>query len=259
MTFNNKIQDEIERYANGQMNDEESRSFNQKRKNDANYERQWQNYVLMNAAGKAIEQKRFEQYNNEIEEEQKRNRIIITVLLFLVLSSILAYFVLSKNTVKPSQEEYIFVEEFSTPDKSIIFENNKISTKKTSSITKEDERKELQIAIDNFYLGEYEKAIGTLKRLTQYNPGLLRANFYIGISELELKNYEAALTEFENILDGLDNDGNEDLLEETYWYKSLTLIALKQEDEAIENLEVLSEFSTKYEEKAMLLIAKIQE
>jgi tetratricopeptide (TPR) repeat protein len=257
MTFNDKIQDEIERYSNDQMNDAEKGVFNQKCQTDKAYQEHWNSYVLLNAAGKAIEKKRFEQYDIELAKEKKQ-KILIWVSILLLLTSLLCYFAFFYNT-SISNEEQIFVEQFETPDKSIIFDNDKISTQKTSSLTQEDDIKSLRIAIDNFYAGEYNKSIRTLQELTKYNPALLRANFYIGAAQLELHNYQEALEEFEHILDGLDNNGNEDLLEETYWYKSLTLVALQRKKEAIEHLELLIAFSNKYETKANNLIRELND
>lgn len=259
MPFNDKIQDEIERFVDGQMDDTESIAFKEKCKMDEDYKRQWSSYILLNTVAKSTEMKRFATYDKSLKRERKRNWIVGGgVLLFIFLVSVFVYFNQSKHTILTSEEKREFAEQFSTPEKSIILENNKISTRKTSSLTNEADRKELQIAIDNFYAGEYEKSINTLEGLTKYNPRLLRANFYIGVAQMELKNYEVALVEFENILDGLDIDGNEDLLEETYWYKSLTLLAIGKKEEATGNLELLTEFSTKYEEKATALIEKIK-
>ncbi|MDC8004682.1 tetratricopeptide repeat protein [Aureisphaera galaxeae] len=102
----------------------------------------------------------------------------------------------------------------------------------------------LQKAADYFSEKSYAEAISALQTHLEKDPENPLALSYLGLSHLEMQNYDEAIKTFDLLQNGTSLDRNKAL-----WYKAMTYLKAKDEANTISTLEHLLEDSNNYKHK----------
>lgn len=112
---------------------------------------------------------------------------------------------------------------------------------------------EVSKIIEFYNSGQYTKTIAlieNIEKMSNLSPNMVLVK---GCSLMELKQYKAALSEFEKF----DSKTYTLYTESAYWYKALCFIKLEDTEAALVQLEFLIENGVSYQEKAEKLKEKI--
>jgi len=101
------------------------------------------------------------------------------------------------------------------------------------------------LGIDCYFLEDY---VGAIKHLVEVPEG----SFYLGLSQLELEQFDDALESLQVYQDGYPENLD------VHWYLGLTYLRLDELDEALNSLNKLSTKSNPYSSRAEKLIGEIE-
>jgi tetratricopeptide (TPR) repeat protein len=107
-------------------------------------------------------------------------------------------------------------------------------------------------ALKHYQESNYKEAVIALKRLLELDPGSSIMQFYLGVSYMELENYDKAHKLFDQII-----EGNSFFIEQAIWYKGLCFLAQNKPDNAINTLNNLTKYTNPYTDKAKNLVKKL--
>ncbi|MEM9339210.1 MAG: hypothetical protein AAGA66_10815 [Bacteroidota bacterium] len=225
-------EEEIVRFINGQMGEEERRVFNAKLSTDANLQEQVaQSRRIRNVVDQ--ETVAFEDTVRAVIEKNRRRKAVspfwlaACIVAMLLVGSL--YYVLRPTSPVLLAEQYL--EPY--PD---------VLTSRSA---------ESSIDLTFYNKGDYRRTIALLQPLFNASKEPV-TGLYLGVSYLMQGSAEEALTIFQQV----DTKGT--VLEKDFlWYQSLALIKLRQFDAAMEKLEILKKDSTYYSKKASNLLSKL--
>lgn len=100
----------------------------------------------------------------------------------------------------------------------------------------------------------YAEALKLFESILQTDPGRIGLNFYSGVSQMEIKEYELAGKSFGKVIDDRYNM----YIEQAEWYLSLCYIITDQDDKAIHLLEKIIEGKGFYRKEAGKILKKLQ-
>jgi tetratricopeptide (TPR) repeat protein len=241
----------VQRYLDGEMTQEEVRLFEEDLQTDLLLVEELELHRHIINTVKQHDEVRF---RNKLKEAyhlfKRRKRIspgpgfiksprhLIYVLGALSVGMLLIYFGLNKPE-KSTQELFdIYYAKFSQDLQS------------RSSM--EDSTDNLNVGIYNFYSGNYQESINSLKSFIELEASAT-AEFYLGLSEAELGNYGSAIDNFKNVL---NKDFNY-YQEHARWYLGLCYLKLNYKSEAIEVFQEFSQKNSYYAEDAKKIITHL--
>jgi tetratricopeptide (TPR) repeat protein len=100
-------------------------------------------------------------------------------------------------------------------------------------------------AIMNYKKGDYQGAISGFSETLAKDPSSVSASFFLGLSQIELKNYDQAI----NLLTNVISNGGE-YGKEAYWYLGLVYLKTKNNEKASECFEYLVKSKGFYSERS---------
>ena len=262
MAFDEKNQDLIERFVNGELSEAEKIAFDKRCQEDPAFARQLGIFLAIREAAKEPPTDEIEDFVKDLEKKRTLSRNVQWVVwigIGLLVAWGIYYFFSTRNTTPPQEKinNQIFAENFEKPRDTLVLDKNQLTQRVASTLT-DDGKKRLKVAIEKFYEENYDDARDELKSITEDYGDVFMANFYLGASYIYLEEYEAALQEFRNVRDGLPLEDNLDIHDQTTWYQALAYIKLNRTEEAIQALNELIENDTKYKAKAEAILEKIQ-
>jgi tetratricopeptide (TPR) repeat protein len=100
----------------------------------------------------------------------------------------------------------------------------------------------------------YEKAELAFQSVIDAKPENIAAKFYLGIVNIELKELQIATLLFDQVIE----TGDQFYMEHSQWYKSLSLVAMGNNVEAIKQLKIISTENGFYKARADEIILQLQ-
>jgi tetratricopeptide (TPR) repeat protein len=219
MIITEKTLDLFENYLNGNMNKEQILDFEKKIAFDKEFSETFSSYKSATAAVTALSREKLRNNLAKIFLNEKRK---------------------TPKQVKKSNIKELLIEIFN--EFFIPFEN--ILTTRSDSDRDED----LLKAMSLYSKGDYKTASLLFKRLLKKNPGDLVINFYFGISELALENFDGSKKIFKKIILN-DKDLLKDLAR---WYLGLSYLKSGNTKSAKKLFESLKNKSSFFDSEKIL-------
>jgi tetratricopeptide (TPR) repeat protein len=112
---------------------------------------------------------------------------------------------------------------------------------------------DLVLAMQLYENENYNEALKLFERILQNDPKRVGLNFYSGISQMEIKEYDQAGRSFNKVIDDRYNM----YMEQAEWYLSLCYIITNQDDKAVRLLEKISSDNGFFHKEAVKLLRKL--
>jgi tetratricopeptide (TPR) repeat protein len=182
--------------------------------------------------------------NKKTDVKEKTNTAIILKRRFLSAAAVLLIMAISS----------IFYLNLAGPRNERIY-NQFYQKYESSLITRSDnsETSDLIAAIQLYDKGNYQGAIARLTNLLQKDNSNTTAHFFIGLSYMETKTYEKAITNFNVIMTERDTA----FIEHAEWYTALCYVQTNRIKQASELLKQITESNSYYKIKAVDLLKKL--
>lgn len=234
---NNYKQKLIEHYFNKELTVKEKRDFERMMETD----KEFQEYIeFEKSIRKAIGQEDIIDFRRKITDtvRTKHRRSIIqkysrkywkyaaTVVLFAGVSVSALFFINNQ-----SNPDYLFEKAFNSSK--IHVSRAPVSSASNGTIVE---------AMLNYHEGNYDDAIVNFRHLLKQDPDNIAVRFYLGISNMEIENFNQATDAFRYILNDQDNL----YLEHSEWYLSLCFLKKDEMDKAINHLTIISQNPQNY-------------
>jgi TolA-binding protein len=108
-------------------------------------------------------------------------------------------------------------------------------------------------AINMYKQGKYDLAAPLFNALVQKDTSNITASFYLGITQLELRNYEQAITQLSKSI-----SKPQEFTKEAQWYLGLSYLKTGEKTKAIPYFEILSESEGFYQDQAKKLLRRLK-
>ncbi len=235
----------FDRYLNNELSEEELKSFEEQLKSDTDFKEDFEVYC-------ALESSLVSKFENEEEalalrktlsdlgsqhikqgESNKKETKVIPLFRFrnlMVAASIallIGFFLF--NNGSPVYEDFA--------------QHNSLEL-----VVRGDNNEAISKAEHAFNSKNYEEALKQLTVLAGNYPNDSEISLYLGISQLELNNYDEAETIFNNI-----GEGNSAFATKAVWYKALTFLKQRKLHECKEVLKTIPESAEEYPQAKRLL------
>lgn len=183
--------------------------------------------------------------SREITLPAKHSRLRKMIIRYTAFSSaaLLAGFFLIKTLLPGMNTEKIF---------SSNYEPYKIISTVTRTINSSGTDGSLSLAIENYKSGNYEKAAAILGGIAERNPSS-EASFLLGLSEIEIRNYEQAV----NLLTSVSDDASE-YRKEAIWYLGLTYLKMQNKTKARECFTALGKSDGYYQARSETILRRLK-
>jgi tetratricopeptide (TPR) repeat protein len=113
---------------------------------------------------------------------------------------------------------------------------------------------DLVLAMKFYENREYHEALKLFERILVNDPSRIGLNFYSGVSQMEIENYELAGKSFDKVIDDRYNM----YIEQAEWYLSLCYIVTGQDDKAAHLLEKIINDNGYYRKNARSMLRKLR-
>lgn len=176
-------------------------------------------------------------------DENKKNTAILLKRRFLSAAAVLLVMAISS----------IFYLNFAGPRNERIY-NQFYQKYESSLVTRSgnNETNDLIVAIQLYDKGKYKDAIARFSDLLQKDNSNTTAYFFIGLSYMETKTYDKAITSFHAIIAEQDTA----FIEHAEWYMALCYVRTNQTKQASNLLKHISDSNSFYKIKAIDLLKK---
>jgi TolA-binding protein len=108
-------------------------------------------------------------------------------------------------------------------------------------------------AIESYKTGNYQMAASGFTGILQKDPSLISPRFFLGLSQLELRDYQKAV----DLLEGVVNESGE-YGKESRWYLGLSYLKTGNKQKAAECFEVLSRSDGFYRERSEKILRRLK-
>jgi len=108
-------------------------------------------------------------------------------------------------------------------------------------------------AIENYITGNYQRAATGFAGVVEKDPSAVSSQFYLGLSQLALKNYDQAINMFTRVA----NDSGE-FGKEARWYLGLTYLKTANKQKAAECFEYLARSDGFYRERSEKILRRLK-
>ncbi len=240
----------VERYLDGEMTGQELIWF--EKELDSN---EWlqKELNLRKRVNQAILDKRYMKYHDELEDAyaafanggdststRKRKFIVAGSVLISVLAAVI---LILNLTGKQYTNEQLFDRYYKTYESNMTFRSS------DSGLDAD-----LARAMQCYENENYAEALKLFENILLIDPNRIGLNFYSGVSQMEIKEYELAGKSFGKVIDDRYNM----YLEQAEWYLSLCYIITGQDDKAIHLLESIIENDGFYRKEAGKIMKKLR-
>ena len=116
-----------------------------------------------------------------------------------------------------------------------------------------NEKDNFSSAIENYKTGNYQKAAIMFANALQNDPSVVSTGFYLGLSQLALKNYDQAINLFIKVV----NDSGE-YGKEARWFMGLAYLKLANKVKAAECFEYLARSDGFYRERSETILRRLK-
>ena len=113
---------------------------------------------------------------------------------------------------------------------------------------------DLVLAMRFYENREYNEALKLFERILVNDPSRIGVNFYSGVSQMEIENYELAGKSFDKVIDDRYNM----YIEQAEWYLSLCYIITGQDENAAHLLEKIINDNSFYRKEARSMLKKLR-
>jgi tetratricopeptide (TPR) repeat protein len=111
-----------------------------------------------------------------------------------------------------------------------------------------------QSAKDYYNNGDYRAASSALHDYLKHNPDEIEAAFILGVSEMEINNFDSAITIFNSLCKNSSNI----YLDHSQWYLALCYVKTEKYSMATEKLQAIINSENLYKSKARKIVRKIR-
>jgi tetratricopeptide (TPR) repeat protein len=245
--------EKIIKYLDGEVIGEEKQAFENKLEGDVSLQEKLKlvkdiNATLadenLNSFVTKIQQIQSSVAKKKTDVKEKKNTAFILKRRFLSAAAVLLIMAISS----------IFYLNFAGPRNERIY-NQFYQKYESSLITRSDnnETSALIAAIQLYDKGNYQGAIARLTDLLQKDNSNTTARFFIGLSYMETKTYEKAITNFNVIMTERDTA----FIEHAEWYMALCYVQTNRIKQASELLKQIADSNSYYKIKAVDLLKKM--
>lgn len=232
----------IERYINGELEEDDLWEFKRALESDPQLAAELKDYLMIKKLLSQKEKLKLMDKMNAIHEAEKsrsklpRIPIYAAAASFLLLASIGGFLLLRHSG---SNEAALFNQYYTA-------ESGAFGLRSGHSSLQHELAQGLQYYEDK----NFEKAIDFFNQ-TDNN---LMARLYRGISYLELEQFDKALSDFDVVI----ADNNNLFVDQAQWYKALTLLKSEQLTKAKETLNAIASDRSVYKTKAQKLLKELE-
>ncbi len=114
---------------------------------------------------------------------------------------------------------------------------------------------ELESAKEKYNQGKYYSALTALESVTDSDPLVMEKHFYMGLSYMELKEFEKAISSFQFIIASKTKN---EFLNQAEWYLGLCYLKTNEKYEAYKQFRTISGEKIFYSKKAKKLIRRLK-
>jgi hypothetical protein len=161
----------------------------------------------------------------------------------LSAAALVGAFLLIRTLLPSSNPEKLF-ESYYKPFNAISPVTRSMNSNETDSYSS---------AIESYNAGNYERAAAGFAGIVEKDPSAVALQFYLGLSQLALKNYEQAINMFTRV----PNDSGE-FGKETLWYLGLTYLKTANKQKAAECFEYLARSDGFYRERSEKILRRLK-
>lgn len=242
-----KNTDLIDGYLQNDLSNEDLSSFEEALVNDLDFGREFQELKEIQLGVKASARKDIKSFLNEMEEDiQHRESTLnnykmkrmISVAASVVLIATISFFALNQNT-QPSLQD-IYSENFSHYENL----NGQVRGATESSSLQSQATRAYDMGNYSLAAASYAELVKTDKSANNY--------FYMGLSNLEAKNYSEAVSNLNATINNFDAFDKQ-----AKWYLSLAHFANENEEAAIATLISLTAENSAYKERAESVLSEM--
>ncbi len=229
-----KYHTQIEAWLTGDLNPEEAKSFEAAMKNDAALATAVKEQeVALEAIDLLVEESLSDKLKVLQEERYSKSRSIGNRSIPLAIAASLVILIATGFTFWMNQK----------------YSNQQLAT--SNFEVWDDGVRGQNTGWDSFTNGDYEQAINELEVLSESDPNYLKAQFYLGQSHFQLKNYKNALSFYERIIQS--NDPR--FANHAKWFSGLAYLGMEELDNAKAVFEELkSDSSAGFDKKAATIL-----
>lgn len=240
--------DLLDRYFSDELDKSEVKAFNERLKNDPEFNQEFQEIKEIKLAIKVEARKNIKSLLTDIEDSLKPQELtinnqtamkkILTVAASLILMVSVSYFVLNGNG-QPTPKD-VFTEYYK-PYNNL---NGQVrgEARDTESMS--------AAAYNAYDAGNYALAVKNFEALVEVEK-TAENYFYMGIANIEIGDYETAVKNLNTTLNNFST-----FKDQSKWYLSMALLADKKEEEALSILASLSFSENGYKEKSKQVLLK---
>jgi TolA-binding protein len=116
-----------------------------------------------------------------------------------------------------------------------------------------DETNIYSLAIESYKSGDYQKAATGFSSMLEKDPSIISSKFFLGLSQLALKNYDGAV----NLLSAAANNSGE-YGKEARWYLGLAYLKTSDKEKAIECFTILAGSDGFYRERSEKILRRLK-
>lgn len=237
----------IDAYLRGELSGADLARFDEKLRNDVEFQSTFQEVKLIKTAIRqnlrANALQVLKDRESLIQEEYStKNRNIMKRYLSIAASLVLVVslvYLSFKNDLPEINGQAIFTENYRA------YTNLELGTERGTNLGLEGLKQQAYYAYD---LGNYAEAASDLTELVKSEKSAANY-FYLGISNVEIGNSEAAYANFNTVINNFS-----EYKEQAQWYLALALIKEDKTDEAISNLVSLSFKGESYKEQSLKIL-----
>lgn len=241
--------DLLDRYFSEELDKSEIKAFNERLKNDPEFNQEFQEIKEIKLAVKVEARKNIKSLLTDIEDSLKPQELTInnqtamkrmlTVAASLILMVSVSYFVLNGNGQPTPQDVFT---EYYKPYNNL---NGQVrgEARDTESMS--------AAAYNAYDAGNYALAAENFEALVEVEKSA-EDYFYMGIANIEIGNYDAAIKNLNTTLNNFST-----FKDQSKWYLSMALLADKKEEEALSTLVALSLTKGSYSTKSKKIISEL--
>jgi tetratricopeptide (TPR) repeat protein len=179
---------------------------------------------------------------NDVSKKRTR-RSLFARYVSLSAAALIGLFILIRTLVPSSDPEKIFNSYYKP------FDAVSLVTRSLNN----NEKDNLPSAIEIYKTGNYQKAAIMFANALQNDPSAVSPVFYLGLSQLALKNYNQAINLFEKVTNDAGDYGKE-----ARWYMGLSYLKLANKDKAAECFEYLTRSDGFYRERSEAILHRLK-
>jgi tetratricopeptide (TPR) repeat protein len=161
----------------------------------------------------------------------------------LSAAALIGAFLLIRTLLPSSNPEKLF-ESYYKPFNAISPVTRSMNSNETDSYSS---------AIENYITGNYQRAATGFAGVVEKDPSAVSSQFYLGLSQLALKNYDQAINMFTRVA----NDSGE-FGKEARWYLGLTYLKTANKQKAAECFEYLARSDGFYRERSEKILRRLK-